>query len=150
MHQDTPSGYMVGGPVSWEGPALMLLCYLVCLGWRGKHSVWQSLVRILLLRTNIPSSSHPDTGRGWGTNIMSGLFTSSGSPWQVSIKILSLGHEAINPPTLMSLYLSQVMARYFGLVQRKDAEAVGSSSKEGLGIWENDKSFWPKYCQVKN
>ena len=39
------------------------------------------------------------------------------------------GHEAISPPTLVSFYASQAIARHFVRAKRKDAEAAGSSSK---------------------
>ena len=47
-------GSQFGGPVSLKSPALMLLFCLVWLKWRGTKLFWQSMVRILLLKTNIP------------------------------------------------------------------------------------------------
>ena len=47
-------GSQFGGPVSLKSPALKLLFCLVWLKWRWTNSFWQSMVRILLLKTNIP------------------------------------------------------------------------------------------------
>ena len=54
MQQCCCLGSQLGRPVSLKSPALMLLFCLVWLKWRWTNLFWQSMVRILLLKTNIP------------------------------------------------------------------------------------------------
>ena len=47
-------GSQFGGPVSLKSPALMLIFCLLWLRWRWINLFWQSMVKVLLLETNIP------------------------------------------------------------------------------------------------